>query len=113
MKKEIEISEKIKLIFYWNEDRITRIFDLKNDKEINNLIYNPDDKTLINILTVVLNFIKQNFKLLTNNIELPELFQNLSVLKFILIPIIIDNKKTSSLFLNIENNKIGLEIERI
>lgn len=113
MKKEIEISEKIKLIFYWNEDRITRIFDLKNDKEINNLICNPDDKTLINILTVVLNFIKQNFKLLTNNIELPELFQNLSVLKFILIPIIIDNKKISSLFLNIEDNKIGLEIERI
>lgn len=113
MKKEIEISEKIKLIFYWNEDKITRIFDLKHNKEINNIINNPNDKTLTYILTIVLDFIKQNFNLLTNNIELPELFQNLSVLKFILVPIIIDNKKISSLFLNIENNKIGLEIEKI
>ncbi len=113
-RQEITIPEKIKLVYHWNDDKITRIFDLKLNDTINNLVNlnKFDGETTSNILNIILDEIEKSFNVLNNGLsELFKTFNAMNDFKFLLISVVFNDKKYSSLFLNIDNIQIGLEIE--
>lgn len=112
-KQEVTIPEKIKLVYHWNDDKITRIFDLKLNNTINDLVNTNkfDGETTSNILNIILEEIEKSFNILNDGLsELFKTFNAMNDFKLLLISVVFNDKKHSSLFLNIDNIQIGLEI---
>ena len=108
--KIIEVPKKIKILYYYNGDRVSTIFNLAKNKEINDIFNSESTNQLIEVTKIVINQIINDFKRIKEDLQLPILFTDIQNVGLVLLPVLIGKKTKSSLQLNIDDTNIGMDI---